>query len=232
MTTFTALPADIAPPADDGHLPGDADAIADLAQRFRSEAETLRSASDDLGASDTSGHWQGQAGQACQSAVQRSAGRLDQLAGAYDECAAALAQWAESLRGAQDDARRASSDIDEARERLRVAEAELERQTPDDGVAFAGGGPVPVASSGAQTMPDDVESPDDARSLPAEIPDADGTRAEWQQKADEARADLEAARQRLDDAAAARDDAASAAASKIQEAEPRQQVVAMGAATA
>lgn len=229
MTTFATLPADISPPADTGDLPGEPETIRDLSRKFRSEAETLRSAAHELGNADTSSHWQGPAGHTCQATVNRAAARIDQLANAYDECAAALAQWAERLRGAQEDARRASNDIDEARERLQAAHEALERVATDDGVEW-GGGPA-VVQPAVQTMPSEIRAPgNDAQSLPAGIPapDADGSREQWQQKADEAQADLEAARQRLDDAIATRDDAAAVAASKIQDAEPGRDVVAMG----
>ncbi|WP_040338218.1 hypothetical protein [Candidatus Blastococcus massiliensis] len=123
-------PRDWHPLADRDPVPGDADELARLAQRYRDTADAIRNARDSL--DRLSGHegWNSDAGRSFRREADGTADEVGQAHVRYQRAADGLAAYVRELRGVQDDAdsllrqaRRADDDLRVARGRERTAEA-------------------------------------------------------------------------------------------------------------
>jgi hypothetical protein len=123
-------PTDWHPLAGRDPVPGDADEIARLAQRYRDTAEAIRDARDTL--DRLSGHegWDSEAGREFTREARGTADKVGQAYVRYQRAADGLAAYVAELRGVQDDAdallrqaKRADDDLRAAEARQRTAES-------------------------------------------------------------------------------------------------------------
>jgi hypothetical protein len=215
------------PNLDDDPIYGSPESIEAIAQRFAAKAVEFGEAAQQLRTGVPGESWRSRAGLRCTEVLQVSAGHLSELHRGHEECAQALTGWAEQLRSLRRNVELAQEDARDAQQRLDTAEAKLQELDDTTGWSdpvepkFPFGDPVPMTSTSASTQPAvtpggvtppvDISPPVDRVNL----------REHWERQAEEARADLEAARRRIDEAVATRDDAAADTARRIESALPR-----------
>ena len=123
-------PRDWHPLAARDPVPGDADELARLAERYRATADAIRDARDTLDRLSTNEAWDSDAGRAFVRKADGTAHEVGQAHVRYRRAAEGLARYVQELRDVQDDAdallrqaKRADDDLRTARARERTAAA-------------------------------------------------------------------------------------------------------------